>query len=397
MVLGLPPLVVYISAAIAACTIGFTRPTQGALLPELSRTPEELSVANGVSGHGRRGRTVHRPAGRRGDPDGRAAGGRVRRRRDRLRRRGVRWWCRCRRPCHPHAVEADASSDPTAGAVSPRRAARHPRWHPCPAPERRRPARGHAPGPSWHGHRGARRPVHPARPRGLRDGPARRRDPERRARRRDDARWRGGLQPRRTASIGACPGVRRVRVRLSPSSRQRRSGPGARRRSSSSSPGSGSAAADVAGRTILPADDARRRPRSRPRQSRGVLPVRRVSVGSLVVPDRRGADRDRRRPGTHRRVVAGRGRRWAGAACGGIDRRTRVPQRELAVMRAQSGLLAARPPPSRRSPGRRAGGPLDPGHVDPSGRARRCLLRHRARPVPRSTSTGAGAHPRRAG
>ena len=50
MILGLPPLVVYASAAIAACTIGFTRPTQGALLPELSRTPEELSVANGVSG-----------------------------------------------------------------------------------------------------------------------------------------------------------------------------------------------------------------------------------------------------------------------------------------------------------------------------------------------------------
>jgi MFS family permease len=50
MILGLPPLVVYVSAAIAACTIGFTRPTQGALLPELSRTPEELSVANGVSG-----------------------------------------------------------------------------------------------------------------------------------------------------------------------------------------------------------------------------------------------------------------------------------------------------------------------------------------------------------
>ena len=50
MILGLPPLVVYISAAIAACSIGFTRPTQGALLPELSRTPEELSVANGVSG-----------------------------------------------------------------------------------------------------------------------------------------------------------------------------------------------------------------------------------------------------------------------------------------------------------------------------------------------------------
>jgi MFS family permease len=50
MILGLPPLVVYLSAAIAACSTVFTRPTQGALLPELSRTPEELSVANGVSG-----------------------------------------------------------------------------------------------------------------------------------------------------------------------------------------------------------------------------------------------------------------------------------------------------------------------------------------------------------
>jgi MFS family permease len=50
MILGVPPLVVYVSAAIAACSTVFTRPTQGALLPELSRTPEELSVANGVSG-----------------------------------------------------------------------------------------------------------------------------------------------------------------------------------------------------------------------------------------------------------------------------------------------------------------------------------------------------------
>src|SRR4029079_19194251 len=50
MILVLPPIVVYVSAAIAACTIGFTRPTQGALLPELSRTPEERSVAQGVRG-----------------------------------------------------------------------------------------------------------------------------------------------------------------------------------------------------------------------------------------------------------------------------------------------------------------------------------------------------------
>jgi MFS family permease len=50
MALALPPLVVYAAAAVAASSLGCTRPTQGALLPELARTPEELSVANGVSG-----------------------------------------------------------------------------------------------------------------------------------------------------------------------------------------------------------------------------------------------------------------------------------------------------------------------------------------------------------
>jgi len=44
-----PALVVGVAAA-AAATLGFTRPTQGALLPSLSRTPEELTAANGLSG-----------------------------------------------------------------------------------------------------------------------------------------------------------------------------------------------------------------------------------------------------------------------------------------------------------------------------------------------------------
>jgi MFS family permease len=44
-----PPLVVAV-AALAAASLGFTRPTQGALLPSLSRTPEELTAANGLSG-----------------------------------------------------------------------------------------------------------------------------------------------------------------------------------------------------------------------------------------------------------------------------------------------------------------------------------------------------------
>ena len=45
-----PPIIVYLAAVVAAATLVVTRPTQGALLPELSRTPEELSAANGLSG-----------------------------------------------------------------------------------------------------------------------------------------------------------------------------------------------------------------------------------------------------------------------------------------------------------------------------------------------------------
>jgi len=50
MSLGAPPPLVVGVAAAAAATLGFTRPTQGALLPGLSRTPEELTAANGLSG-----------------------------------------------------------------------------------------------------------------------------------------------------------------------------------------------------------------------------------------------------------------------------------------------------------------------------------------------------------
>lgn len=50
MLLGAPPLLVYVSAAVALSSLTITRPTMGALLPELARTPEELSAANGVSG-----------------------------------------------------------------------------------------------------------------------------------------------------------------------------------------------------------------------------------------------------------------------------------------------------------------------------------------------------------
>lgn len=50
MLLGAPPILVYVAAAAAATSLSVTRPTQGALLPELARTPEELSAANGLSG-----------------------------------------------------------------------------------------------------------------------------------------------------------------------------------------------------------------------------------------------------------------------------------------------------------------------------------------------------------
>jgi len=50
MLFGAPSLLVYVAAAVAATSLVVTRPTLGALLPGLSRTPEELSAANGLSG-----------------------------------------------------------------------------------------------------------------------------------------------------------------------------------------------------------------------------------------------------------------------------------------------------------------------------------------------------------
>jgi MFS family permease len=50
MLLDASPVIVILTAAAASVALTFTRPTQGALLPRLSRTPEELTAANGVSG-----------------------------------------------------------------------------------------------------------------------------------------------------------------------------------------------------------------------------------------------------------------------------------------------------------------------------------------------------------
>ena len=50
MLVGLPVLIVYLAAAVAASSLVVTRPTQSALLPSLARTPDELTAANGTAG-----------------------------------------------------------------------------------------------------------------------------------------------------------------------------------------------------------------------------------------------------------------------------------------------------------------------------------------------------------
>jgi MFS family permease len=50
MTLGAHPIAVYLIATAAACVMTLTRPAQGALLPDLARTPDELTASNGLAG-----------------------------------------------------------------------------------------------------------------------------------------------------------------------------------------------------------------------------------------------------------------------------------------------------------------------------------------------------------
>ena len=373
MALGAAPLVVVLAATCAATALSVTRPAQGSLIPSLSRTPEELTAANGLSGTMEGAGMLVGPLVAaailavatpttvfgaatiasllaamlvvRLPSAGTAGGGRGR----------------------AETARRGGSEQPPRGAATGRPPRKHPD-HRC------------HPGVADGGHRRPRRPVHPPRAGGLRHRRVRCRDPERRARTGCRRRRWPDVHVRRPAAAGAGhrdrgagvrgrPGRRRHRrvcfERGRPRHRRRVRLRGLRRRRTDDPP----------------ARDAGCGPGARARRSRGsgfCRPGRRLTPrAARGAVDRRPADSDRVRPRAPGRDRPGLGRSAGdrsarpgavpgdGPAARGRDLRAAAPAvARVACPPDALDLHRARPRAHRR------------------GRPRRRVLRPRVGPAP---------------
>ena len=202
ILVGAPPLVVYLVSAVASISLTQTRPILASLLPELSRSPEELTAANAWS-------TIFIGIGGFLGPVGAAGPARGGRRTGHVSRRRRRARGRSRPPGRAPWTGGGATGVAADDAVH------RGRW---PALDRRRAARGRpGPGPARR-HRPADRrvrhlrwsrdPAGAAGHRAARHRRVGRRRPRRRGRAGRDHRWRRRLRPRRAPAPRAVAGRR---------------------------------------------------------------------------------------------------------------------------------------------------------------------------------------------